>query len=124
MTGRYGWLADPRPLWKMFESFDLAHARMITCFDRHPAVESSAAGVKATLYIHPAGGVLLAAASWSSKVEKVRFKFDLTQLPENLRSFTGFTAVAVEGLQEAAVFAADEEISIAPNKGVWLILEK
>lgn len=124
MTGRYGWLADPRPLWKMFESFDLAHARMTTCFDRHPAVESSAAGVKATLYIHPAGGVLLAAASWSSKVEKVRFKFDLTQLPENLRSFTGFTAVAVEGLQDAAVFAADEEITIAPNKGVWLILEK
>ena len=124
MTGRYGWLADPRPLWKMFEMFGLSDARMVTFCDRDPAVKSSVPSVKATVFIHPDGKVLLAAASWSRKVEKVRFEFDPEQLPENLRHFTGFTAVPVDGLQEKAVYAAGDAIPVAPGKGVWLMLEK
>ena len=45
MTGRLGWLADPRPLWKLFDSFDLAHSRMITFCDAAPAVRCSAPAV-------------------------------------------------------------------------------
>ena len=79
--------------------------------------------VKATLFIHPAGRVLLAAASWSKKAEKVRFKFDLARLPENLRDYSGLAAVAVQGFQEEKHYSPDDPIEIAPGKGVWLTLE-
>lgn len=124
MTGRLGWLADPRPLWKLFDSFDLAHSRMITFCDAAPAVRCSAPAVKATLFLHPGGRALLAAASWSPHTEKVRFRFDVAQLPENLRNFRTLNAMEINGMQTAERFDADAEIPVEPGRGILLLLEE
>ena len=124
MTGRYGWLADPRPLWELFDFMDLPSCRMITFCDRTPAVQCSVPQIKATLYVHPDGQrALLVAASWSNREEHVQFVFDRQQLPERLRFFRSFRAPEVRSLQSSGSYPASSAITIQPGRGAFLLLE-
>lgn len=119
MTARYphGPNADPRPVWRIWDDFGIAEARMLGYWDPACPVHPDDAGVKATAYIR-ADRTLIALASWAPAPVDVRLQIDWGALglaPGPL------AAPAVDDFQPARTFAPGEAIPVDPGRG-WLLV--
>ena len=81
MALRYPWLTegvicDPRAIWKAWDDFGIADARMIGYWDKHPAVSTSdTPEIRATAYVKN-GKTLISLASWAASRRDVRLDID------------------------------------------------
>lgn len=117
-----GFACDPRNIWKLWDEFGIAEARMIGYWDEDCPVRPTDAGVLATAYVRE-NHALIALASWQPTTVPVRLEIDGTALGLNLET-ARLRAPEVAGLQSAAVFRPDEAIPVPPGKGWLLILEQ
>jgi hypothetical protein len=123
MTNRLGWSkgSDPRPLWKLWDSFGIAQADMIGWWVHDAPVKTGRDDVLATSYVRH-GKTLIALASWAPQPTEVRLQIDWKALGLKPGKVT-LKAPAVEGFQPAAVFAPGQAIPVQSGKGWLLVVE-
>ncbi len=119
MTSRLGWSGDPRGLWKLWDEFGIAEARMIGYWDASCPVKTPRDDVLATVYQRE-GQTLVALASWATAPASVPLAIDFQRLGLD-PSKTHLYAPRIAGLQGEMVFEPDAAIPITPGRG-WLLL--
>jgi len=113
---------DPRPLWKLWDSFRIQEARLFGYW--HPAcpVATSQANILASAYVRT-GQSLIALASWAPEPAAVTLSLDWKALGLDPKR-TALRAPPIEHFQTGAVFAADAPIQVQPGKGWLLVAEE
>jgi hypothetical protein len=123
MTVRHPWLTDgvvcdPRPVWEVWDEFEIQDAEMIGFWDDEPLVTTTHPDVKATLY-KKQNRSLIAVGNFSDKVQTVSLKLDFDRLgmkPENCT----LIAPGIQDFQTEKQWSISDEITVEPRKG-WLI---
>jgi len=121
MTNRLGWQGDPRPIFQLWDRFGIKGAKMIGYWDPASPVQTGRRDILATTYRRP-DRALISVASWAAEPAEIRLQINWAALgldPARVR----LIAPAIEGLQEARVFRADDPIPVQPAKGALLIAE-
>ena len=121
MTSRLGWSkgSDPRPLWKLWDSFGIEQAQMIGWWVHDAPVKTRRDDVLATSYVRD-GKTLIALASWVPQTTAVKLQIDWKALGLKPGNAT-LVAPAVDGFQPATKFKPGDAIPVQPGKG-WLLL--
>ena len=126
MTVRYPWFTegvscDPRDIWKIWDEFDIAHAKMSGYWEENCPVKTDNEKVLATAYVHQ-GKALISVASWASETVKVKLNIDWKAI--GIDPFKAkFTIPAVKNFQQGQPFSKEGTLEIAPTKGFLLIVD-
>jgi hypothetical protein len=121
MTSRLPWAGDPRPVWRLWDSFGIQESRMIGYWVSTNPVRTGDPDVLATVYLKK-GRAMVALASWANELRRVRLTWDWKALGLNPRSVR-VVAPEVEAFQPAGEFAPDDEFPVEPGKGLVLVVE-
>jgi len=126
ITNRVTWDApeageDPRPIFRLWDSFGIEKARMLGYWDDRCPVRTDNPDVLATAYVRK-GKALIAVASWAPADTSVRLVVDWKALGMDPARAV-LRAPAVRGVQEAAEFAPDASLPVAHLRGWLLLLE-
>lgn len=123
MTNRMPWShnADPRPIWKLWDTFGIKGSEMIGYWSENCPVKTTNEKVLATVY-KKNGTALISIASWADADVKVKLNIDWKKLGINPAKAT-ITALEVANFQPAQTFTAKDEIPVAKGKG-WLLIVK
>ena len=119
MTARYYSGADPKHIWKLWDDFGIADAKMLGYWSPECPVRTDNPDVLATAYVRK-GRTLISVASWAKQRVPVRLKIDWKALgldPAKVR----LEAPAIQGFQDAASFDVRDSITVEPGKG-WLLV--
>lgn len=123
MTTRLPWSsdkvkADPRPVWKIWDEFQIQDADMIGFWEDDCPVKTTNDDVKVTVYKKP-GCTLISLGNFSDKGKVVELKFNFEALglnPEKVK----LVAPEIEDFQVHTEWKIGEQIRVEPRKG-WLI---
>jgi len=126
MTVRYPWYTegvscDPRQIWKVWDSFGIADAKMVGYWDKDAVVITSNKDVKATAYLKN-GKMMISIASWANTTTKVRLNIDWNAVGIDDKKVKMY-APEIENFQPEKTFNIGDEISVSPKKGWLLIIE-
>jgi hypothetical protein len=123
MTNRMPWSsnADPRPIWKLWDTFGIKGSQMIGYWSENCPVKTNNDKVLATVY-KKNGTALISIASWADTDVKVKLNIDWKKLGINPAKAT-ITAPEVANFQPAQTFTANDEIPVTKGKG-WLLIIK
>ena len=119
MTARLPRRQMPRRLWKLWDQFGIADARMLGYWSPNCPVKTDHEKVLATCYVKM-DKVLIALASWAQEPVKCRLKIDWDALKINPKQ-ARLEADFIEDFQEKAHFSPTHAIPVEPGKG-WLLL--
>jgi hypothetical protein len=119
MSNRLGWGGDPKAIWKLWDDFGIADARMIGYWSPNCPVKTGNKDVLATVYSKK-GKALVSIASWAKEPVRVKLGIDWKELGLDPRK-TDLTAPAIPGFQEANGFQWSGDIPVEPGKG-WLLV--
>jgi len=110
-----------RPIWKLFDDFDIANSEMLGYWvDRSP-IKTNVRNIKSTVYVQN-NKVLIAIGSWSEKEEKVPLQIDWDALGMD-KNNARLISPEIEGLQKSETFDIDQSVPVEKNQGLILILE-
>jgi hypothetical protein len=123
MTVRHPWLTegvtcDPRPVWKIWDEFQIQNAKIIGFWKDSVPVTTSNSDVKTTVY-KKEGKSLIAIGNFSDSPQTISLKIDFESLglnPEN----TKLIAPEIQDFQPKKEWKTSDKITIEPRKG-WLI---
>ncbi|RED26400.1 hypothetical protein BD847_0318 [Flavobacterium cutihirudinis] len=123
MTNRLPWSdgADPRNIWKVWDSFGIKGSEMIGYWSENCPVKTNNEKVLATVY-KKNGTALISIASWADADVNVKLNIDWKKLGINPAKAT-ITAPEVTNFQPAKTFTAKDEIPVSKGKG-WLLIVK
>lgn len=123
MTNRLPWSdgADPRNIWKLWDSFGIKGSEMIGYWSENCPVKTNNDKVLATVY-KKNGTALISMASWADADVNVKLNIDWKKLGINPAKAT-ITAPEVTNFQPAKTFTAKDEIPVSKGKG-WLLIVK
>jgi hypothetical protein len=123
MTNRLPWSdgADPRPIWKVWDSFGMKGTKMIGYWVDTNPVKTGDDKVLATVY-KKNGAVLVAIASWADSATEVQLKIDWKQLGIDPSNAT-IVAPDIKHFQAGKTFGINEKIPVEKAKG-WLLIIK
>ncbi|MCV2487156.1 DUF6067 family protein [Flavobacterium sp. SH_e] len=123
MTNRLPWSdgADPRNIWKLWDSFGIKGSEMIGYWSENCPVKTNNDKVLATVY-KKNGTALISIASWADADVNVKLNIDWKKLGINPAKAT-ITAPEVTNFQSAKTFTAKDEIPVSKGKG-WLLIVK
>lgn len=127
MTVRHPWMTegvvcDPRPVWKLWDEFGIANARMTGFWEPEVPVKADRDEVKVTVY-QKADKVLLSLGNYSDDSQSVYLDIDWKKLGLSSKSVR-IVAPAIPDFQPSCEWEADEQIRIKPRKGWLIYLEK
>lgn len=122
MTARLPYMADPRPIWKLWDEFGMQRSRMIGYWVPGCPVKTDRDSVLATVYRKPKK-VLVSLASWAGQKVDCRLAIDFSALGLEA-SKARLRAPAVPKFQQPATFRPGDPIPIEPGRGWLLILEE
>ena len=122
MTNRLPWSGrSPAELWKVWDAFGMAEAKMIGYWVGTNPVKTDNPEVRATVYAKP-GKAMISLASWAPGPTFAELRVDWKALgldPAKVR----LRAPEIPGLQLPATFKVGERIPFEPGKGWILIVE-
>lgn len=118
MTARAPAGPDPRPVWKLWDDFGIADAKMIGYWEKACPVRTDHPDVLATAYVK-ADRTLVALASWAGGKTGIRLRVDWQALGLNPAEASLY-APAVPEFQPAQTWGPADTIEIEPRRG-WLI---
>ncbi len=124
MTVRYPWYTEgvncnPREIWKIWDSFDIASSEMIGYWDKRSVIKTSNPDVLLTYYVKP-DKILISLASWSDTKVDVKIISDWESLGYDPDKIT-LTAPVIEKFQPAASYSLSDKIPVEPKKG-WILM--
>ncbi|MEO6313695.1 MAG: glycoside hydrolase domain-containing protein [Chitinophagaceae bacterium] len=124
MTSRLGWSdkSDPRPLWNLWKKLELQGSEMIGYWSSHCPVKTNNDKVLVTVY-KKKGYALLSVASWADTTAQVQLQIDWKALDINANT-ASITAPGIKDMQLQQTFKTSETITVAPNKGLLLVLRE
>ena len=127
MTVRHPWVTegvtcDPRSIWKLWDDFGIADAKMIGYWEDDPVVKTNHPDVNATAYVKD-GKTLISIASWAERPVSVKLEIDWESIGLD-ESKVKMYAPGIENFQPQKAFDIHEEIPIDPKKGWLLIIEQ
>lgn len=126
MTVRYPWFTegvncDPREIWKIWDSFGIADAKMMGYWEKEIPVHTSDPGVLATIYLKK-DKMLVAVANWNKNATRFNLNIDWKKVgwePEDM-----ILCPAIENFQSARSFGLTDTIEVEPTKGYLLVINK
>lgn len=126
MTNRPPWSHggvqnDPVPVWKFWDEFGIADAKMIGFWEADCPVRTGRSKVLATVY-QQKDRILIALGSWENEPVQVQLKIDWDQLGMD-KDLVKISAPYIEGYQADHLFTPDNRIPVDPLKGWLLIVE-
>jgi len=123
MTSRMPWSekADPRPIWKTWDSFGMTGSEMIGYWSNKCPVSTDKPNIKATVY-RKKGRSMVSIASWAGKNDSFRLKIDWKALGINPDQ-AKIKAPEIMNFQPERNFSPSEEIPVENGKGWLLIIE-
>ncbi|MET0944183.1 MAG: glycoside hydrolase domain-containing protein [Flavobacterium sp.] len=123
MTNRMPWShnADPRPVWKLWDTFGIKGSEMIGYWSENCPVKTNNEKVLATVY-KKNGSTLISIASWADTDVKVKLSIEWKKLGIDPAKAT-ITAPEVANFQPAQTFTAKDELPVSKGKG-WLLIVK
>lgn len=119
MTGRLPWSGNPSGVWKLWDKFGIAEAKMTGYWVPSCPVRADNKDVLVTVYAK-ADRALLSVASWAPEPVSCRLKIDFDVLGIS-RDSAQLAAPFIEGFQDSASFAVTDQIPVEPGKG-WLLI--
>ena len=127
MTVRHPWetegiVCDPRVVWKVWDDFGIADARMSGFWEPDAAVTATDEAVKVTAYERK-GRVLLSIGNYSDTLKHVRLHIDRKRLCLKGKNYR-LRAPEIPTFQSAGEWGMEEEIPVKPRKGWLLLLEE
>ena len=127
MTVRHPWetegiVCDPRVVWKVWDDFGIADARMSGFWEPDAAVTATDEAVKVTAYERK-GRVLLSIGNYSDTLKHVRLHIDRKRLCLKGKNYR-LRAPEIPTFQLAGEWGMEEEIPVKPRKGWLLLLEE
>ncbi|SDC98535.1 glycoside hydrolase domain-containing protein [Niabella drilacis] len=127
MTVRYPWYTegvncDPRDIWKVWDDFGIADAKMTGYWEKAPVVTTDNPAVLATAYSRN-DRLLIAVASWATDTAVVKLNIDWKRIGWSPRGGS-VKAPLIPGFQPAQKFEKDQRIPVAPQKGWLLIIDQ
>lgn len=123
MTNRMPWShnADPRPIWKLWDTFGIKGSEMIGYWSENCPVKTNNEKVLATVY-KKNGSTLISIASWADSDVKVKLSIDWKKLGIDPTKAT-ITAPEIANFQPAQTFTTKDELPVTKGKG-WLLIVK
>jgi len=123
MTNRMPWSdgADPRPIWKAWDSFGMKGTKMIGYWVDDNPVKTDKAKVLATVY-KKAGAAMVSIASWEDADTDFKLTIDWKKLGIDPAKAT-ITATEIKSFQPAKTFGLNDRIPVEKGKG-WLLIIK
>ncbi len=123
MTVRHPWMTDgvicdPRPVWLIWDEFQIQDAEMIGFWEENPPITTSHADVKATVY-KKQGRSLISIGNFSDLPKTISLKIDFEELGLNAEQVK-LIAPAIQDFQPEKEWKTGDKITIEPRKG-WLI---
>ena len=118
MTNRLPWAGDPRPIWREWDEFGIADARMVGWWSPSAPVKTGRGDVLATSYVRE-GRTLVAIASWAPDTAQVVLQVDWKRLGRDSTQ-ARLLAPEIAAYQPAASFRLGQPIPVPPGKG-WLL---
>jgi hypothetical protein len=123
MTVRHPWMTDgiicdPRPIWKIWDEFQIQDAEMIGFWDDNSPVSTSNADVKTTVYKKD-GRTLISIGNFSDSSKSILLKIDFEKLGLNAES-AKLIAPAIQDFQTEKDWKVGDVITVEARKG-WLI---
>lgn len=123
MTVRHPWMTegitcDPRPVWKIWDEFQIQKAEMIGFWEDLPLVTTNDDDVKVTTYVKK-DSVLLSIGNFSDLPKTVSLDIDFEKLgmdKENIRLY----APAIQDFQQKKSWSHGEGVRVDGKKG-WII---
>lgn len=110
---------DPSPLFRVWDEFGVADARMIGYWETDCPVRTDDPDVRATAFVRK-GRTLITLASWSETSSRVKLKIDWRALGLNPRQAM-LRAPRIEHFQKAAAFRPTTRIPVPSRRG-WLLI--
>jgi hypothetical protein len=123
MTNRYPWSeeADPRPIWKFWDEFNMQGTEMIGYWSSNCPVKTNNDKVLATVY-KKKGTALISIASWADGNTDVQLNIDWAKLGIDPAKAT-IVAKEIPKFQPARSFGMNDKIPVEKGKG-WLLIVK
>ncbi|MDN5286764.1 MAG: hypothetical protein JWR38_3038 [Mucilaginibacter sp.] len=123
MTNRIPWSddADPRPIWKVWDSFGMKGTKMIGYWVDDNPVKTDHEKVLATVYKKD-GAALVSIASWEDSDTDIQLNIDWKKLGIDPSKVT-ITAPGIKNFQPAKTFGLHDKIRVEKAKG-WLLIIK
>ncbi|MFT4153650.1 glycoside hydrolase domain-containing protein [Parafilimonas sp.] len=126
MSSRLGWsteniICDPKPLWKVWDEFGIADAKMHGYWDKSNPVTTSDSSVLATSYIKK-DSILIAIAGWNKKNVDVYIHIDAAKL--GWQHGEVMLAPAIDNYRPQRTFNINNPLTVEPGKGWLLIIKK
>ena len=123
MTNRMPWSdnADPRPIWKVWDSFGIQGSNMIGYWVENNPVKTNNPAVLATIYKKDKSA-LVSIASWADSDVNIRLSIDWKALGIDPAKAV-IIAPEVSNFQPKAEFKDGQDIPVAKGKG-WLLVVK
>jgi len=122
MTSRIYGDVDMRPIWKLFDDYNIAESEMLGYWvDRSP-IKTNVENIRSTVYLH-SDHILIAIGSWSDRNEKVSLIIDWEALgmdKDHVRLFSP----EIRGLQKSEEFNIDLPIPVDRQQGRVLVLKQ
>ncbi len=122
MTSRLPWAGDPRPLWKIWDEFNIQDSRMIGYWSPSCPVKTGRSDILATAYVQD-GRSLISLAGWADRDTAVELQIDWGALGMD-PSQVSLSAPYIPDFQEEARFSAGDPILIPAGKGKLIILSQ
>ncbi len=124
MTNRlpYDGIADPRPLWKVWDEFGMKGSAMIGYWSGHCPVTTSNPQVLVTVY-QKKDAALISLASWAAADTSVKLVIDWAKLGIDPTKAV-ITIPEIKNFQSAGVLAVGGELRVEKGKGFILLLKE
>jgi hypothetical protein len=121
MTNRMPWSdnADPRPIWKAWDSFGMQGTKMIGYWVDNNPVKTNNDKIPATVYKKD-GKAMIAIASWAANDANIKLNIDWKALGIDPAK-ASISAPAINNYQPSKTFGVNDEIPVQKGKG-WLLI--
>lgn len=128
MTARLPWysaeiLADPRPVWKFWDEYEINNTRMIGFWEKDCPVYTNDPDIKVTVY-EGHDKFILAVGNFGEVSKEIQLSYtsEIINLVNNKEK--KLVAPFVKDYQKSASFNLNDKILVASNKGWLFILER
>ncbi len=123
ISHRLGWTqADPSPLWKWWDNFEIHKAEMLGYWMQACPVKTNHPAVKATAYVHKGKRMAIAVASWAKEPVTIKLELDWKAVglnPANVHA----SIPEIATFQQGSTSVSLDAMTIEPNKGFIVVLE-
>jgi len=123
VSQRFGWmpreLVNPSALWRWWDAFDIAGARMLGYWRPDCPVRVNHPDVRATAYVHPGQRLAVALASWATEPVIVAVDVDWPAVGLSPHAVAA-RIPAIDCFQPGQPSVSLDAVTIEPGKG-WII---